>query len=235
MILKKGYRVVLIATLALGASFASHAASIIETTSLWDGNDYFFGRFGRGATETMGQTFWVTGPETEMNSFTFYIRDLSAIVEFETYVYAWDSDDSHVTGDALFSSGPLFTTDNYGQQGFEAVTVDTGSLSLNENSRYIAFLSVSNISSGSFDQADVASVSSSSSLPNPYSSGRFFFKNNGTNFDGIYNQWNHQGPNDAAFEMTFSAPSSPVPEPATITLLGLGIAGLIARGRRSAA
>jgi hypothetical protein len=220
------------ATLFTGAT---QAVSVIDTTPSWNGTDYIFS-FGETDTATYGQTFTVTAPETVLESFTFYLDDIldsidPDVVDFEAYVYAWDGNSA--TGSALFSSGPYATTNNGGAGGFEQITINTGGLSLTAGSQYVAFFNTSNL----FDGENGGSHWGATGGADTYSGGAFVFLNNGSNFgalttDNWTTDWLGTG-SDLAFTMTFSD-QAPIPEPATMTLIGLGLAGLVVRSRRKA-
>lgn len=218
--------------LAMGLSGVSHAASIIDTTGSWNGTDAV-SSFGETDTATYGQTFTVTGPETVLDSFTFYLDDYlnPDFVDFQAYVYAWDG--SKASGSALYSSSALSTTNNGGLGGFEAFTINTGGIDLADGLQYVAFFSASNLFDGSHGQARWG-------LPyniSPYSGGSFVYLNNGSNFGQITtNTWeNFDSYYDLAFTMNFSepvVPVVPVPAAAPLGLLGLGLVAAFNRRRK---
>ncbi len=201
---------VILATLA--AADRAHAVPVIDTTSSWNGI-YSLGPFGVPFKATYGQTFLVTGPETVLDDFTFYVDDRPIttapdVVTFLAYVAAWDG--FKATGPMLFTSGPMSTSD---AAAFEQFTVDTGGLALDAGQRYVAFFNTSNHYSGVSGNSRLGATES----PWPYSDGHVVSSGNGMDFGLLTTQnWAQSTPNDLAFTMSFS---EPIPEPATIVML----------------
>ena len=209
------------------ASAPPALAGPISTVGSWDGSSSV-SAMGEPDTATYGQTF--TAPaDNVLTSFTFYVNDDENpdFLDFAAYVYAWDG--LKATGPALFTSGGMSTTDNGGAGGFETITVNTGGVTLVPGSLYVAFFSASNFFDG------IAGTSTWGYLDaDGYAGGGFWFSNNGNNFAALTtNNWENfvgGGVDDLAFSMEFSP--SQVPEPATLTMLALGIAGGVCRFRR---
>ena len=225
--MRKAFFAGLMAALVLfGSVGVSQAVPLIDTTGSW-GDSYSIGNFGVPNTATYGQTFTVTGAETSLNSFTFYVDDRTEpdAVNFQAYVYAWDGDS--ITGDALYASGAMSTTNNGGNDGYEPIQVNTGGISLASGNQYIAFLSASNL----FESGN-ASSTWRAVTDDVYAGGGFFFFNNGRDFSLLTSPWDaYLSDWDLVFKMEFSEPSGgdPVPEPATMLLMGSGLAGLAMR------
>lgn len=220
---------VALATLVMGLTGVTHAASFIDTTGSWNGID-FVHNFGEFNTATYGQTFTVAGPETVLDSFTFYLDDFlnQDFVDFQAYVYAWDG--SKAFGSELYSGGALSTTNNGGLGGFEAFTINTGGIDLADGLQYVAFFSASNLFDGIPGTASWGAITS-----NAYSGGKFVYLNNGNNFGSLTTtDWGHISSYDTAFTMNFSAPVAPVPVPAAapLGLLGLGLVAAFNRRRK---
>jgi hypothetical protein len=198
-------------------SLTVQAATAIDTTGSWDG----FGNvspFGEPNTATIGQTFTVTGADTQLDSFSFYLNDFSDpdAVDFRAYVYQWDG--SKASGSQLFGSGDLHTT---GSNGFELFNINTGGINLTAGLQYVAFFSASLLFDGQTGTSSMGWI-----LDNVYSGGGLVYSSNGSDFSSLtLKTWtNFIG--DAAFKANFSTPNSQVPEPDSLALLGLGFAGM---------
>ena len=185
-----------------GAGVAAEGQKIIETVSSWDGSRSI-GSFGETNTATYGQTFTVDGPETDLDSFTFYVNDNvnPDYVDFEAYVMEWDG--SKATGPILHQSAPISSTNNGGSDGFESFTIDTGGVSLTAGKQYVAFFCASNLFDGLYGTARFGGV-----LGSTYTGGSFVHDNNGSNFSQLTTStWdNTTGGSwgDLAFEIVLS-------------------------------
>jgi hypothetical protein len=75
---------------ALSVSAQPAAATSIDTTTSDVGNVSSFGPVGVG---TMGQTFTASGPDTQLDSFSLYLRDgLGGVtLDLRGYIASWDS------------------------------------------------------------------------------------------------------------------------------------------------
>ncbi len=202
---------------------ASAGATVIDTTAAWDGSRGIT-PFGETNTATYGQTFRVTGPETRLDSWTFYVNDFldPGFVDFAFYIMDWDASTTRATGPVLYRSAAVSTTNNHGLDGMEAFVFSTGGLELTSGNDYIAFISATGLFDGNRGTSMVGSLFDES----VYLDGGFFWQNNGD----AAGTWDTQrwisSPNygDLAFTATFSSAS--VPEPGTLGLLGLIVAGV---------
>ncbi|MGR3319062.1 MAG: hypothetical protein ACUZ8O_11365, partial [Candidatus Anammoxibacter sp.] len=158
-------------------SSVSKATALIDTTGSWAGSILWFGE-SDNASSTYGQTFTVTGSETVLDSFTFFQDDSvnPDFVDFEAYVYAWDGD--RATGSSLFTSSPMSTTNNGGNDGWEIFTINTGGVTLTTGSQYVAFFTTANM----FDDITGSSAWKSTGGQDVYDGGQFVFLNNGDKF-----------------------------------------------------
>ena len=203
---------------------------IIDTTAAWNGSASV-GNFGYPETSTYGETITApTGPNTQLNSFLFEV-DANTPLSFRGYVYAWDG--SEAIGPALFSSSTVTVSPTANNNGFTAVTFNTGGINLTAGSQYVLFGSISD--STDDNNGNGSSIWGQTQRSDTYNGGQFVFLNDGGNpaqwTSAAWSQGYLTTGADLAFKASFG--SSSVPEPSTIVLVVSAFpAGLIVWLRR---
>jgi len=216
--------------LALSAVAMASQADVVLTTSPYDnGASGSLGEIGTNAISfsAFGQTFVALG--STLKSFTLYATFGTGTTSFKSYLYAWDG--QKIVGSALYTS----TVQEYASApGMTAFTFDTGGTALTSGGQYVAFFSTIGAgggSDGSFwmptsaPYADGSLVSADLNFGDngPVSNGDF-----STLLDSPWRQLN----GDAMFSATFASAESSVPEPGSLALAGLALAGMAGAWRR---
>ncbi|MFZ4287670.1 PEP-CTERM sorting domain-containing protein [Variovorax sp. HJSM1_2] len=208
------------------AACAMTAQATVVTSGTWSGST--IGPFAETDTATYGQTFTAAG--NYLNSYTMYLSSGSGTTSFKSYIYAWDG--LKIVGSALYSSAVQEFSGAASSP--YAFTFDTGALSLTSGTQYVAFFSTSDVDGGDDGRASMPTTAGG----NSYDGGRFVFFNNGNDFSRLasstWETW--AGDFDVLFSATFSdtASNNAIPEPGSLALLGLGLAGLAAVRKRKA-
>jgi hypothetical protein len=217
----RSFRIWLMCVLLLVIARSASADSIvIDTIGAGGLSQELVGNFGEPNAATVGQTF--IAPAGRLESFTFYLfHDIdTGPARFKGYVSAWDGEKP--TGPLLYTSGERQVTTALTAV---PVTFDTGGIGLMPGQSYVAFLSASGLFDGVEDTTSLFLEADT------YAGGGHFALGNGNDFSSLFTTlWHGLNPRDVAF----TARLAPVPEPATLVLVGMGVAGgFTARRKRS--
>jgi hypothetical protein len=184
-------------------------------------------------TATYGDTVTVpTNGDTELNSFTFYLGPQdsgSGAINYEAYVYGWNSGTDMATGSALYSSGPQSYTAG---AGFSPVTFHP-SIDLTAGGSYVLFFSTSGLQGGQ----PISTIEWATS--NTVITGvTGVYLNNGndpslwTTAGWATGYGGTAGPGEFATSIDFGSPVV-TPELSSLLLYGTGLLALLAKVARS--
>ena len=211
------------------------AQTTIETISFWDGVNQVTS-FGKPNTATYGQTFTVPASDNVLQSFSFFLRDLSGTgdLQFQGYVAKWYLVPEQLTGPVLFQSavrtGPTGA-------GFTRFDFDVGGISLTSGISTWCSSAARDCSAafparhpwrrGAFSRRTLTDTSAVSRFPTMAIISTRSFRRSGPPSTRI----SRSRSSSAKLE------PSTVPEPSTVVLMGTGLGilllGVARRKRRS--
>lgn len=207
-----------------------------------DGMGFGQGWAGAGGFGTIGQTFTVPWGVNSLDGFAFHLLGpwwTDSPYEpflFRAYLMRWDADAAQPFGPVLFRSDPLEGIRSDAERDYYRTAFDPGTW-LRSGAMYVAFLSSVEhpvpLGPGQLAANAVLEVwGDGEDFPfDPYEGGDLVGVDSGPGLEGLTGgRWTVYANSDARFEAHFS--TSTVPEPASMALLGSGLAGLAGWAKR---
>ena len=235
---------VLLAGLVTVSGFSARANVVNYNNTV--ASPAYINSWGTGETYTYGETFVApgTGPLTALDDFTFYLKAENALgvtTYFQANVYAWTGDlvgvdAGHAIGAPIFSQNSSITGDG----SLQAVTFTPGgSAVLNTGGDYVAYFTVSDPASLAANGTNGTAFEWALGAGGLYGhssydgGGSFEFYNNATADQLTSNTWEtFTDFGSLAWNADFDYTPAPTPEPGTLALAALGLAGLVGARRR---
>lgn len=225
-----GYKA-LVALLLTSAFWLPTYAGSIDTLSSWTGaTAASFGEIGgeNAVGATFGQTFIIREAHAALTELSFGVTGYAptAVAEactFEAVIMAWNG--SRPTGPVLYQSSPI--TMPVVPAWFPSVVfnLDLGGVKVKKDDPYVVFFTSNNFLNGVRSDAAMYAVG------NIYADGSFV-DHRGPDFNSLTTQnWGvYPGFADLAIRLDYVT----TPEPGTLALLSLGLAGIGLSRRRKA-
>lgn len=200
--------------LALWFATQARASIIIENVSVWNGTSQIAG----GNFQAVGQTFTIGTQNSVLDSFTLYLTQ-QFVQSFEFKLMEWTG--STAKGPIIFKTSGTIN----GPTGPDPFTFDVGGVPLVLGKQYVAFADIGPVrDSRTFFGLG---ITSGPDIGSSYPDGDFVAATFGQNLTGDI--WDVSPPNGSPSidsDAVFVAHLSVIPEPATLALFSLGLAGL---------